>query len=189
MSFILNQHLLNWSCVFRTFLYIVGLLYNADESKLWTYANCNISNLKKTFNVTFRTTNKQRQMKAAVLHPNESSDDLYNSRTRCGVLDLWWWDPCILKDVIGVEPDLWWKVRYTLSLGAQNWCSQAGTPTTKSFVCQMKKVICLNIDRRWISALCFLTGFTTLIKWHWGSWMQPSDHLNYSAISVLSSRS
>lgn len=48
-------------------------------------------------------------MNVAALHPDETRDDLNDPRARRGVLDLWGRDPCILKDVIGVEPDLWWK--------------------------------------------------------------------------------
>lgn len=39
-------------------------------------------------------------------YPNKCSNDLYNSCSCCGVGDLWLWDPCILKDIIGIEPDL-----------------------------------------------------------------------------------
>lgn len=42
-------------------------------------------------------------------YSNKSSDDLYNSCSCCGILELQWWNPCILKDIIGIEPDLWWK--------------------------------------------------------------------------------
>lgn len=41
------------------------------------------------------------------IYPNKSGDDLYDSCSCCGVLDLWFGDPRILKDVIGIEPDLW----------------------------------------------------------------------------------
>ena len=40
-------------------------------------------------------------------YPNECSNNLYNSSSCCGVGDLWSWDPCILKDIIGIEPDLY----------------------------------------------------------------------------------
>ena len=40
-------------------------------------------------------------------HPNKPCDDLYGSCSHCSVLDLWSGDTRILKDVIGVEPDLW----------------------------------------------------------------------------------
>lgn len=43
------------------------------------------------------------------IYPNESGNDLNDSCSCCGVLNLWFGDPRILKDVIGIEPDLWWK--------------------------------------------------------------------------------
>lgn len=39
-------------------------------------------------------------------YPDECSHDLDNSGSRRGVGDLWWRDPCVLKDVVGIEPDL-----------------------------------------------------------------------------------
>ena len=39
-------------------------------------------------------------------HPNQSPYDLYGPRAHCGVLDLPGRDPRVLKDVVGVEPDL-----------------------------------------------------------------------------------
>lgn len=39
-------------------------------------------------------------------YTNESSDDLYDSCPRCGVLNLWSWDTSVFKDAVGIKPDL-----------------------------------------------------------------------------------
>lgn len=39
-------------------------------------------------------------------YPDECSDDLYNSCSCRGVGDLWSWDSRVLKDIVGIEPDL-----------------------------------------------------------------------------------
>lgn len=39
-------------------------------------------------------------------HPNEACNDLYSSSSYSGVLDLRGWDSSVLKDVVGVKPDL-----------------------------------------------------------------------------------
>lgn len=132
-----------WVIVSQWWIYTV---FDILDCQKLTFASCNIIlHLRKTFDVIFRTSHKRRQRKAIALHPNEPSDDLYNSCSRRGVLDLRWWDPCILKDVIGVEPDLRWKVRYTLSVVAQNWSIGMST-NEKSFAGRIKEFNCLHVD-------------------------------------------
>lgn len=57
-------------------------------------------------------------------HPYEACNDLYSSSSYSGVLDLRGWDSSVLKDVVGVKPDLWrtWEGKWKDSdFGLYRW--------------------------------------------------------------------
>lgn len=118
---------------------VITLLLSC-HANMRTFASCNISYLWLS-----GPTNEQQQ-----LHPDESSDDLYDPRSCRGVLDFRRWDPSVLEDVIGVKPDLWWKVRCTLVVA---------------------KIIRIIVIVRPVSS--FLAHHDHI--GHQGSWVEPSN--------------
>jgi len=55
----------------------------------------------------------QQNMKT---HPYEACNYLYSSSSYSGVLDLRGWDSSVLKDVVGVKPDLEIETRCSILL-------------------------------------------------------------------------